>query len=125
MEIFFLHKSLFFFLNNTPSKNTTALKELGYTSMTIEVSSGQDAQAGRNMRRWASFPRRTWGKRVENIAALTGILGEIVDTLCFYVQSLSSTNPDDLTANCVQTGDTVVARGTNLFDMVEDLTKRF
>lgn len=103
-------------------KNVSDIKELGYISMTIEVRSGVDAQAGRNMLRWASFPRRTWALQVDNIDNLADLLAPIDDILCFYITELSTTKSSDPTGVCVQTGDIIEVRGYNLFDMVQDMT---
>merc|ERR1712087_325448 len=90
--------------------------------MTIEVRTGRDPQAGRNMLRWASFPRRTWALKVDDIDNLADLLAPIDDILCFYITEISTTKANDPTGVCVQTGDIIEVRGYNLFDMVQDMT---
>jgi len=98
-------------------QRVTDMKNHGMISLTLDVG-GQDLQAERNMRRWASEPRDRWA--VQNIVdfdALLARLDDILDRLCFYIDSVT---PIDGDKNCVKENQKLKIKGKNLFDMGQD-----
>lgn len=98
-------------------QKVTEMKNKGIISLTLDVG-GQDAQAERNMRRWASEPRDRWA--VQNIVDFDQLLAkfdDILDRLCFYIDSVTPTSGKQ---NCVLEGQELLVVGKNLFDMGQD-----
>lgn len=97
--------------------NVTEMKNQGIISLTLDVG-GQDVQAERNMRRWASEPRDRWAVQgIVDFDALLARFDDILDRLCFYVDTVEPVTGDK---NCIQRDQQLLITGKNLFDMGQD-----
>lgn len=95
----------------------TEMKNKGIISLTLDVG-GQDSQAERNMRRWASEPRDRWSVQgIVDFDQLLARFDDILDRLCFYIDTV---NPTSGEKNCVEQGQELLIVGKNLFDMGQD-----